>query len=130
MACFASYLPGSHCPKSAQIGDISSEVDEQSESKLDSVNRPVDSSTEQVLDTEAPFIKTNRMTEANTAPQIGNVTFFQMSLKSHYQSHLHLSTQGPDCPGGNGETSAAAGDDPPALFLHTYLLVTGGFVLK
>lgn len=60
--------------------------------------------------------------------QIGNVTFFQMSPKSHYQSHLHLSAQGQDCPGGNGETSVAAGDDPPALFLHAYSLVTGGFV--
>lgn len=44
--------------------DCSSEVDEQSKRKFDSVNRSVDGSTEQVLDMEAPFIKTNRVTEA------------------------------------------------------------------
>lgn len=65
MACFASYLPGFHSPKSARIRDISAEVDERSERKFDSVNRSVDGSTEQVLDIEAPFIKTNRVTEAN-----------------------------------------------------------------
>lgn len=97
---------------------------------IDSVNRSVDGSTEPVWTSRLLLSRPTGWLRPMGTLQIGNVTFFQMSPKSHYQSHLHLSAQGQDCPSGNGETSVAAGDDPPALFLHAYPLVAGGFVFK